>query len=81
MKLGMCVVMATSTTHEVCRHRMHIFNISFAYLFWLADNKQVKYPKFSECYMGYIDETWYVGSDGHMYCYYPCGLSPPNVHI
>ena len=29
--------------------------------------------------MGYIDETWYVGSDGHKY--YPCGLLSPNVHI
>ena len=28
--------------------------------------------------MGYIDETWYVGSDEHKY--YPCGLSSPNVH-
>ena len=28
--------------------------------------------------MGYIDETWYVGSDEHKY--YPRGLSP-NVHI
>ena len=29
--------------------------------------------------MSYIDETWYVGSDGHKY--YPCGLLSPNVHI
>ena len=29
--------------------------------------------------MGYIDETWYVGSDGHKN--YPRGLSSPNVHI
>ena len=29
--------------------------------------------------MGYIDETWYVGSDGHKY--YSRGLSSPNVHI
>ena len=29
--------------------------------------------------MGYIDETWYVDSDGHIY--YPCGLSSPNTHI
>ena len=27
----------------------------------------------------YIDETWYVGSDGHKY--YPCCLLSPNVHI
>ena len=48
---------------------MRIFNTSLAYLFWLANNKKVKYPEFC---MGYIDETWYVGSDGHKY--YPCGL-------
>ena len=29
--------------------------------------------------MGYIDETWYVGSDGHKY--YPRGLSSPNTQI
>ena len=29
--------------------------------------------------MAYIDETWYVGSDGHKY--YPCGLPSPNAHI
>ena len=29
--------------------------------------------------MGYIDETWYVGSDWHKY--YPCGLSSPNAYI
>ena len=29
--------------------------------------------------MGYIDETWYVGSDGHEY--YPRGLLSLNVHI
>ena len=42
---------------------------------WLKQ-KKVKYPDFC---MGYIDETWYVGSDGHKY--YPCGLLSPNVHI
>ena len=76
MKLGMWVVMGTSTTHVVCCHRMRISNTSFAYLFWLANNKKVKYPEFC---MGYIDEIWYVGSDGHKY--YPCGLSSPNAHI
>ena len=74
MKLGMWVVMGTSTTHVVCRHQMRILNTSFAYLFWLA-NKKVKYPEF---WMSYIDETWYVGSDGHKY--YPCGLSSPNAY-
>ena len=29
--------------------------------------------------MGYIDKTWYVGSDVHKY--YPYGLSSPNAHI
>ena len=26
----------------VCRHQMHIFNTSYAYLFWLANNKKKK---------------------------------------
>ena len=72
----MLVVMGTSTTHVVCHHRMHIFNTSFAYQFWLANNKKVKYL---EICMGYIDETWYVGSVG--YKYYPCVRSSPNAHI
>ena len=29
--------------------------------------------------MGYIDETWYVGSDGHKY--YLRGLLSPNAHM
>ena len=70
------VGVGTSTTHVVCRHRMHIFNTSIVYLFWLANNKKVKYPEFC---VAYIDETEYVGSDGHKY--YPCGLSSPNAHI
>ena len=61
--------MGTSTTHVVCHHRMPIFNTSFAYLFWLANNKKVKYPEFC---MAYIDETWYVGSDGHKYYHVVC---------
>ena len=75
----MWVVGGKSTTHVVFRHRMRIFNMFntlFAYLFWLAKKKQNKYPEFC---MGYIDETWYVDSDGHKY--YPCVLSSPNVHI
>ena len=76
VKLGIWVVGGTSTTHVVCRHQLRIFNTSFAYLFWLANNKKVKYLEFC---MGYIDETWYVGSDGHKY--YSCGLSLPNEHI
>ena len=39
MKPGMWVVMGASTTHVVCFHQMRIFNTSFAYLFWLANNK------------------------------------------
>ena len=76
MKIGMWVVMGTSTAHVICCHWMHIFNASFAYLFWLANNKKGKYPEFC---IGYIDETWYVDSDGHKY--YSCGLSSPNAHI
>ena len=41
----------------------------------MANNKKVKYPEFC---MGYIDETLYVGSDGHKY--YPCSLSSPSAH-
>ena len=66
----------TSTTNVVCCHRMRIFNTSFAYLFWLANNKKVKYSEFC---MVYTDETWYVGSDEHKY--YPCDLSSLNAHI
>ena len=76
VKLGMWVVGGISTTHVVCRHQMCIFNTSLTYLFWLANNKKVKYPEFC---MGYIDETWYVGTDGHKY--YSCRLSSPNGHI
>ena len=73
----MWVVVYTSTIHMVCRHRMRISNtLSFAFLFWLANNKKDKYPQFC---MGYSDQTWYVGSGGQKY--YPQGLSSPNVHI
>ena len=41
MKLGMWVVMGTSTTHVIFHHQMCMFNTSFAYLFWLANNKKV----------------------------------------
>ena len=76
VELGMWVVGGTSTTHVVCHHLMRLFNTSLAYLFWLANNKKVKYHEFC---MGYIDETWYVGSDGHKH--YPCGLLSLNAHI
>ena len=46
MKLGMKIVMGTSTTHVVCHHKICIFNTSFAYLFSLANNKKGKYPEF-----------------------------------
>ena len=65
----------TSTTYMVCRHWMRIFNTSFAYVFWLA-NKKVKYLEFC---IGYIDETWYVASDGHKY--YTCGLLSLNAYL
>ena len=75
-KLGMWVVVGTSTTHMVYRHQMCMFNTSFAYLCRLANNKKVKYPKFC---MGYSDKTWYVGSGGQKY--YQRGLSSPKAHI
>ena len=50
MKLALWVVMGISATHVACRHQMRVFNNSFAYLFWLANNKQIKYPEFC---MGY----------------------------
>ena len=77
VQLGMWVVGEHKYYSRGLSWPMHISNTSFAYLFWLANyKKKVKYP---ELCMGYIDETWYVGSDGHKY--YPCGLSSPNVHI
>ena len=45
IKLGMWVVVDTSTTIVVCRHQMCIFNTSFAYQFWLANNKKAKIPR------------------------------------
>ena len=68
--------MGTSTTHVVCRYQMSIFNTSFAYLLWLANNNKIKNPEFC---MDYNAETLYVGSDGHKY--YLCSLLSPNVHI
>ena len=62
MKLGMWVVMGTSTTYVICHHRICIFDTLFAYLIWLANNKKVKYPEFC---MGHSDETWYAGSGGY----------------
>ena len=44
MELGMWVVMGTSTIHVVCCHQMCVFNTSFAYLFWLANNKKSNIP-------------------------------------
>ena len=76
MKPGMWVVVGRSTTNMVCHHQMRLFNTSFAYLFWLANNNK---GKFSEFYMGYSDETWYEGSGGQRY--YPRGLLSLNAHI
>ena len=39
-KLGMMVVVGTDITHVVCRQQICISNISFAYLFCLANNKK-----------------------------------------
>ena len=60
---------------------MYILSTSFAYLFWLGNNKKCKYPKFC---MGYGDETWYVGSTTditHVVCHTSRALLhiPPKV--
>ena len=73
----------TSSTHVVCHYQMRIFNTSFAYLFWLANNKKVKYP---EVCMGYVDETWYVDSGGTQVlpmCFVitKCAYLIPHLHI
>ena len=44
---------------SICCWEKCLFNVSFAYLFWLANNKKCKYPEFC---IGYSDKTWYVGS-------------------
>ena len=57
----------TCKEHIRCRNKLPIcsvvvdvqVSISFACLFWLANNNKSKYPAF---YMGCNDETWYVGS-------------------
>ena len=61
--------MFLSDIHEIITHYIHLIYCHNVYLS-LCD------PEFC---MGYIDEDWYVGSDGHKY--YPCGLSSPNAHI
>ena len=68
-KLGIWVVVGTSTARMVCCHQMHMFDTSFAYLFWLANNKKRANIQSS-------DETWYVGSCGRKF--YQSGLSSPN---
>ena len=54
-KTCMLEAVGTYITHAFCCQQICIFNISFAYLFWLANNKRGKYPEF---FMGYSDETW-----------------------
>ena len=53
---------------------MRISSTSFAYLFWLANNKKCKYQEFC---MSYSEETWYVGRSGLKY--YPCVLLLPML--
>ena len=43
MKLGMWIMVGTNITHVVCHQEICISNISFAYLFWLANIKKGKY--------------------------------------
>ena len=67
-----------SIPYVVCCHRMCILNTSFACLFWLANNKEGKYP---QLYIRYFDGdgTWFVGSGKQKY--YSHGLLPPNTNI
>ena len=65
-----------STTHVVYHHRKRIFNTSFAYLFWLARNKKVKYPEFC------MDlGMWVVMGTSTTHDRLPQSLSSPNMHI
>ena len=74
MKPGMWVVMGTTTTHVVCCHQS-AYLVSHLHICsdWLIT--KIKYPDFC---VGYNDETWFMGSDGHKY--YPCGLSSLNAN-
>ena len=70
MKLGMWVVTGTGTTHVDCHYQMCIFNTSFAYLFWLANNKKIKYPEFC---MG--------TSTTHVVCCHQMHIFNTHLHI
>ena len=58
------VVVGRNITNMVWHHQMHIFDTSFAYLFWVANNNKGKYSEFC---LGYSDKTCYVGSGGQKY--------------
>ena len=85
MKLGMWVVMGTSTTHVVCSHQMRIFNTSFAYLFSLANIMKGKYPKF--CIWTTVIKlgTWVVVGTSIIYPQglwsTECAYLIPHLHI
>ena len=65
-----------NSTYVVCCHRICIFSTPLHNLFWLANNKKVKYPEFCMCYS---DKTGYVGNGGQKL--YQHGLSSQNAHI
>ena len=69
-KPGIWVVLRTTVSHEVCRHQMCILYSSFCKFVLIDYNNKGKY---SEFYMGYSDDTGYVGRRALKY--YPC------VHI
>ena len=76
----MWVVLGTRVTHMVCCHRMRILKSSFAYLFWLANNNQGKYPEFYICIWATVMKlcVWILGS---AWCKcYPHGLSSPMLN-
>ena len=67
-------------TYYPCGLSLPNANTSFAYLFWMANNKNENIQS-SVC-----DKIWYEGSGGHKY--YPCDLSSqietyliPHLHI
>ena len=87
VKLTMWVVGVTSTTHVVCRHRMRIFDTLFAYLFWLGNKKNVKYPEFCTFvklgihWWNLVCEKWWAQVLPMWSVVTECAYSIPHLHI
>ena len=71
--------MGTSTTHVVCHHQVRIFNTSFAYLFWLANNIKIKYNLQGTSWSRHFPK----GGPGCIFCEYSEHVSrePPNSSL